>query len=288
MQPAAFEYHRPETLAEALELLAEHEDARPLAGGQSLLPAMKLRMSRPAALVDLGRVSGLGGIEADGDGLRIGATTRYVEVLDSDAVRSRCPVLAECVGLIGDAQVRNVGTLGGSVAHMDPAADLPTLLTALDAAIEVRGADGERAVPAREFFVGMFTTALRPGELVTALRVPATPAGVGAAYRKHRHPASRYAVVGVAAVVSSGDAGDVEGATLAVGGATGVPTLVELDPGSVAGRGGEEVAAAAADAVPGRLESPMGDGYASGEYRVHLASVLARRAVLDAAARAEG
>ena len=282
MQPATFAYHRPESLSEALDLLGEGEDVRPLAGGQSLLPAMKLRMSRPATLVDLGRVAELSGVAEEDDGLRIGATTRYVEVLDSELVRSRCPVLAECVGEIGDAQVRNVGTVGGSVAHMDPAADLPTALVALDAGIVVAGSGGERTVPAREFFLGMFTTALAPGELVTALRVPATPAGTGGCYRKHPHPASRYAVVGVAAVVRR-EGGAVAEATLGVGGATGSPVVVVLEAGGTI----DEVASAATDAVANAIESPMGDSYASGEYRVHLAGVLARRALLEAASRAE-
>lgn len=285
MQPSPFEYHRPETLEGALALLGEGEDARPLAGGQSLLPAMKLRLSAPAALVDLGRVAGLTGVERDGDALRVGAMTRYVEVLDSEAVRSGCPVLAECVETIGDAQVRNVGTVGGSVAHMDPAADLPTLLVALDADVDVAGADGERTVSARDFFLGMFTTALAPGELVTALRVPVSGRGVGGAYRKHAHPASRYAVVGVAAVVTTGEDG-VAGLALAVGGVTGAPVLVQVPEGEIRGASPEEAARAAADAVAPALDSPLGDAYASGGYRVHLAGILARRAVLAAAQRA--
>lgn len=285
MQPASFEYHRPETLADALTLLADREDARPLAGGQSLLPAMKLRMSRPGTLVDLSRIAEIKGVERDGDALRIGAMTRYVEVIDSDAVQDACPVLARCVGTIGDAQVRNVGTVGGSVAHMDPAADLPTLLVALDAGVVVSGADGERTVPAREFFLGMFTTALGPGELVTALRVPVTAGSEGASYRKHPHPASRYAVAGVAALVGW-DGDGCAGLDLAVGGVTGSPALVAVDADALRGASAGEAASLAAGAVPGSLESPMGDGYASGEYRVHLASVLARRAVLEAAERA--
>lgn len=287
MQPAAFDYHRPETLSDALALLTEREDARPLAGGQSLLPAMKLRMSAPAALVDLGRIAEMTGIEREGDELRIGAMARYVEVLVSDAVGDGCPALAECVGTIGDAQVRNVGTVGGSVAHMDPAADLPTLLVALDAEVLVAGGEGERTVPARSFFRGMFTTALEPGELVTALRVPVTGQGSGAAYRKHPHPASRYAVAGVAALVSwEGDG--CSALSVAVGGVTGSPALVEVPDDAVRGCSAEEAARLVAESVPGSLDAPLGDGYASGEYRVHLASVLARRAVLEAAGQAGG
>lgn len=286
MQPSPFEYHRPETLEEALALLGDLEDARPLAGGQSLLPAMKLRMSSPEALIDLGRVAELRGVERDGDALRIGAMTRYVEVLDSKEVSGGCPVLAECVGQIGDAQVRNVGTVGGSVAHMDPAADLPTLLVALDAGVVVAGPDGERTIPAHDFCRGMFTTACAPGELVVALRVPLTGEGSGGAYRKHPHPASRYAVVGVAALVAV-EAGEVTDLALSVGGVTGGPVRVQVPEEAVSGASPEAAAGAASDAVAPALDSPLGDAYASGEYRVHLAGVLARRAVLAAAERAE-
>ncbi|MFQ5679739.1 MAG: FAD binding domain-containing protein [Gemmatimonadota bacterium] len=288
MQPVAFDYHRPASLAEAIELLAGHDEARPLAGGHSLLPAMKLRLAAPAALVDVSRIPGLTGIEREGGVLRIGAMTVYAEIAASPEVRRGCPVLAEAVALIGDRQVRNRGTIGGSVAHADPAADLPTVLVALDATVEIVGVEGERSVPAREFFQGIFATALGPAELVTAVRVPATPAGTGAAYEKHPHPASRYAVVGVAAVLSL-DSGACSGVELVVGGVTGMPARV---PGAAEALEGAalspEAIAAAAASVPAALPEPMGDLYASGEYRVHLATVLARRALERAAERAEG
>ena len=288
MQPAPFEYHRPDSIPEALELLSELEGARPLAGGQSLLPTMKMRMATPGALVDLGRIPELSGVERDGDALRIGATTRYAQVLASEEVRTGCPLLVECVRRIGDPQVRNVGTVGGATAHMDPAADLPTALLALDAEIEVSGPDGERTEPARDFFVALFTTSLGPGELVTAVRVPVVGASEGSAYLKHPHPASRYAVVGVAARVRVlGDA--CSEASLAVGGVTGVPVRAGAAEERLVGRPPEEGAVAdAADAVAGALENPMGDDYASGEFRVHLATVLARRALAAAAGRAGG
>lgn len=285
MQPAPFDYHRPDALSEALELLESVEGARPLAGGQSLLPMMKMRMSSPAALVDLGRIDELAGVERDGDTLRIGATTRYAEILGSEAVREGCPLLVQCVEQIGDAQVRNVGTVGGSVAHMDPAADLPTALVALDAGVEVTGPGGERTVPAGEFFVGLFTTALEDGELVTALRVPVTGPSEGTAYLKHPHPASRYAVVGVAARVEM-DGEDCSGAALAVGGVTGAPVRITEAEESLTGRAPDgDAIAGAADAVADALDGPMGDDYASGEYRVHLAGVLARRALSAAVDR---
>lgn len=288
MQPAAFEYHRPGSLREALELLTELEDARPLAGGHSLLPIMKMRLATPAALVDLGRIDELSGIRIEGEELRVGAMAPYAEIAASSDVREACPALAETVELIGDRQVRNRGTIGGSVSHADPAADLPTLLVALDATIVAHGLRGEREIPAREFFLGTFTTALGPGELVTAVRLGVMPGGTGAAYAKHPHPASRYAVVGAAARVALSN-GACEAVDLAVGGVTGAPVLISGVGQALAGEAPTpETIAEAADAVAGALENPMGDLYASGEYRVHLASVLARRALAQAVERAGG
>jgi aerobic carbon-monoxide dehydrogenase medium subunit len=284
MRPAEFAYHRPDGLDEALSLLGE--EARPLAGGHSLLPLMKLRLSTPEALVDLAGVPGLDEISEDGDGLRVGALATHASVAASELVRSRCPVLAETAALIGDAQVRNRGTLGGSVAHADPAADYPTVLKALGATLSVAGKDGEREVAADDFFVDMFATALQPGELVVEAKVPATPAGTGAAYVKHRHPASFYAVVGVAAVVSVED-GSCTSARLTIGGVTGTPVDATAAAESLVGAPpSEESAAAAADNVAAALPNAMSDTYASGDYRVHLATVLARRALLTAFDRA--
>jgi aerobic carbon-monoxide dehydrogenase medium subunit len=284
MRPAEFEYHRPESLDEALALLGE--ESRPLAGGHSLLPLMKMRLSTPEALVDLADVPGLNEISEDGDGLRVGALATHASVAASDLVHSRCLVLAETAALIGDAQVRNRGTLGGSVAHADPAADYPTILTALGATLSVTGENGEREIAADDFFVGMFATALQPGELVVAAKVPATPAGTGAAYVKHRHPASFYAVVGVAAVVAV-ENGSCTSARLTIGGVTGRPVDAAAAAESVVGAPpSEESAAAAADTVAEALPNAVSDTYASGEYRVHLATVLARQALLTAFERA--
>jgi aerobic carbon-monoxide dehydrogenase medium subunit len=284
MRPAEFEYHRPRSLEEALSLLGD--ESRPLAGGHSLLPLMKLRLSTPEALVDLAGVPGLDAIAEDGDGLRIGALATHGSVAGSELVRSRCPVLAETAALIGDAQVRNRGTLGGSVAHADPAADYPTVLKALGATIAVAGGGGERDVAADDFFVDVFTTSLQPGELVVAAKVSSTPAGTGAAYLKHPHPASFYAVVGVAAVASV-ENGSCTGAQLTIGGVTGTSVHATAAAESLAGAPtSEESAAAAAEKVAEALPNPMSDTYASGEYRVHLATVLAQRAILTAFERA--
>jgi carbon-monoxide dehydrogenase medium subunit len=285
-RPAAFAYHRPATLDEALDLLGDLDDARPLAGGHSLLPAMKLRLSTPATLVDIARIPGLADIEHDGDRLRIGALVTHAEVADSETVRRLSPLLAEAAALIGDRQVRNRGTIGGSLAHADPGADYPTAVTALGTTITASGRGGTREIPAEAFFTGVFTTALQPGELLTAVSVPAGAPGTGAAYLKHKHPASGYAVAAAAAVVTvEGD--HCTGARIVVGGVTGVPVdataAAEVLVGS---RGTADAIAEAAAKVPESLGDALGDGYASAEYRRHLASVLAGRAVAAAFSRA--
>lgn len=288
MQTAPFDYHRPASVAEALDLLGRLEGARPIAGGHSLLPAMKLRVANPPALVDLTRIPGMGDISNNGDGITIGALATHAAVVGSDAVRRHCPVLAETAEMIGDRQVRNRGTMGGAVAHADPAADYPTVLKALDASITVTGGGGDRTVSAGDFFVDIFTTALQPGELVTAVTVPALGAGWGGAYHKHRHPASSYAVVGVAAVVQVAD-GVCRDARIAVGGVTGKPELAVAAADALTGQApGAEAIAAAAGRVAEALANPIGDTYASGEYRAHLAGVLTGRALTDAFERAGG
>jgi carbon-monoxide dehydrogenase medium subunit len=282
MRPAAFEYHRPASLEEAFELLGGDGEARPLAGGHSLLPMMKVRLSTPTALVDLAGIEGLDGITRDGDSLVIGALATHASVAASELVRSECPVLAETASLIGDRQVRNRGTIGGSVAHADPAADYPTVLLALEATISVAGREGTRDIPADDCFVDVFTTAIRAGELVVSVRVPATGSGTGAAYVKHRHPASSYAVAGACAVVTV-EGGTCSRARLVVGGVTGSPVVVAAAGEELVGKKpSDDAIAAAAAKVPEALEMPLEDTYASGEYRRHLAEVIARRA-LDAA-----
>ncbi len=288
MQTAPFDYYRPETLAEAIDLLTGTEGARPLAGGHSLLPAMKLRLSTPPALVDLGRLPGLDGIEGNGDVLTIGALAKHAAVAASEVVRSSCPVLADTAAHIGDPQVRNKGTMGGSLAHADPAADYPTVMRALGATITVSGSDGERTIPADDFFVDVFTTALKSGELITSIEVPAMGAGRGGAYLKHRHPASSYAVVGVAAVVKM-DGGSCSEAAIAVGGVTGKPERAAAAEEAITGVAPtEEAIAAAAAKVPEALSRAIGDLYASGEFRTHLATVLTKRALTAAFAAAGG
>jgi carbon-monoxide dehydrogenase medium subunit len=285
MRPAEFSYHLPTSLDEAITLLSEVDESRPLAGGQSLIPMMKLRLAAPAALVDLRRVPGLDEISTNG-GLTLGARATHRSVSESDAVRFGWPALADLAGQIGDPQVRNWGTLGGSIAHADPAADYPTMLTALGATITATGRGGERTITADDFFVGLFETALEEGELVTSVNVPAQPSGTGAAYAKHRHPASFFAVAGAAAVVSV-ENGTCTEARITIGGVGIAP--VDATAAADALRGGavsEEAFAAASELVPQSIPDARTDTYASGEYRTHLAKVLARRALAKAFERA--
>ena len=196
MIPQQFEYSAPKTLDEALGLLAE--GARPLAGGMSLIPMMKLRLSNPEHLVDLGRIKDLSYIREQGTVIHIGATTTHHDVESSPLLRGKCPLLAETASHIGDVQVRNMGTIGGSTAHADPSADYPAALQALEAKIVLRGAKSERTVPADEFFVDTFTTALEPGEIVREVIVPVDGEGTGTSYQKVLQPASGFAIVGIA------------------------------------------------------------------------------------------
>src|SRR5262245_8374314 len=196
---------------------------------------MKIRFSTPSALVDTGRIAELLGIEADDGGIRIGATTTHAEIAASDLVRSGARALAEAAAIIGDRQVRNRGTIGGSLAHADPGADEPTVVTALGATIATIGEDGRRDIAAGDFFTGLFSTALKPGELLTSVHVPAAGAGTGSAYAKHKHPASGYAVAAAAAVVAVGG-GSCTAAKLVVGGVTGAP--VDVPVAGLVGTGG--------------------------------------------------
>jgi carbon-monoxide dehydrogenase medium subunit len=280
MFPASFDYHRPKTIQEAVKLLRDVKGARLLAGGHSLLPAMKLRLASPAALIDISRIKELSGIDSTKDGLRIGALTTHAAIADSEVVRKSCPVLADAAAHIGDPQVRNRGTIGGSIAHADPAADYPTVMLLLDAKIiAVNGKD--REINAEKFFVDLFTTSLKPGEILTSIVIPKLDAGASAVYLKHRHPASAFAVVGVAAMirVKDGKCADVR---IAVGGVTAVAVRAKSAERALAGQAPtaaniEKAAAAVADA----LKDPIGDSYASGEFRVHLASVMTKRALMQ-------
>jgi len=288
MYAANFDYYLPKTVAEAVELLRKNKNARVLAGGHSLLPSMKLRVSTPAALVDIGRLKGLAGIKVGKKEVKIGALTTHAMIAGSESLRKACPILAEAAALVGDVQVRNRGTIGGSLAHADPAADYPTVMMAVEATITATGPKGDREVGADKFFKDLFTTALKPGEILTSVSVPAYGGmkGMGGAYLKHRHPASSYAVVGVAAMVGLKN-GKVARVSLVVGGATANPMHAQAAEAALMGMAPDEAnIAAAADKVD--IQATMSDTYASAEYRVHLAKVLAKRALMVAAQRATG
>lgn len=281
MIPAPFDYERADSVARALELLRQGgEDARLLAGGHSLLPLMRLRLARPTLLVDIGRLDDLKYISGDGDTLEIGALTTHHDLADSHELRDACPLLADTASQIGDPQVRHRGTIGGSVAHADPASDLPTALLALDAEFIVQGASGSRSVAAGDFFHGPFTCAVEEGEMLTAVRVPLSAArGV---YRKFHRRAQDWAIVGVAASVQV-EAGAVASASIGLTNMGGTPlraTAVEhalvgaTDTGSIA-----TAAARVAD-----LPHPHDDEQASADYRLHIAEVLIGRAVRAAMA----
>jgi carbon-monoxide dehydrogenase medium subunit len=287
MYAAHFNYHRPKTLAEATRLLQANKDAKLLAGGHSLLPAMKLRVAGPGTLVDIGAIEELSGISVDGAALRIGALTTHASIAASAEVRERCPVLAEAAAEIGDLQVRNRGTIGGALAHADPAADFPTVVVALGATLAAAGTAGSREIPAESFFKDLFTTDLTSTEVLTAVRVPTYGKGTGGAYLKHRHPASSYAVVGVAALVTI-VGGKCAKASVVVGGATVNPVRAKAAEAALVGQAAtDEALGSAAAKVAEAVKDPLSDSYASGEFRTHLAAVLARRALAAAVARAK-
>jgi aerobic carbon-monoxide dehydrogenase medium subunit len=280
MFPSDFEYAAPATLQEALDLLSQNPEAKVLAGGHSLLPAMKLRLMSPALLVDIGKIPELKGIRANGS-VSIGAYTTYHELETSQELAQRVPMLVECAQNIGDPQVRNRGTIGGSIAHADPAADMTAVVLALGAEIKAVGPNGERTIPIDDFFVDMLQSALDQGELLTEIRVPQMQGKVGMAYEKFKHPASGYAIVGVAALVQIDDSG-ITACRIAVTGAGPKAQRAALAENMLLQRQGsaEDIAAAAEQAASG-LEL-FGDISASEEYRAHLARVLTKRALTRA------
>lgn len=284
MKPAPFQYYAPRSLEEALALLAEHGyDAKPLAGGQSLVPAMNFRLAQPAVLVDLNRLSELAGITADGQGgLRIGAMTRQRAVERNPLVAQQAPLLAETLPYIAHPQIRNRGTLGGSLAHNDPAAELPAVAVTLDAQMRVRKQGGERVVPASDFFLGIFTTALEPDELLVEIVFPALPSQTGVAFEEMARRHGDYALVGCAARVTLADNGTVTDARLvflSVG--DGPVQAVSAVKALLGQRPTLDTIRAASEAVGQDIDSPS-DIHASSDFRRHLARVLARRALTRA------
>ncbi|HKB24418.1 MAG TPA: xanthine dehydrogenase family protein subunit M [Methylomirabilota bacterium] len=289
MYPATFQYHSPKNVKEALGLLGKHKDeAKVLAGGHSLIPMMKLRLAQPKHLVDLRRVPGLSGIKADGKALAIGAMTTHWAIESSSTVKSKLPVLAEVAALIGDPAVRNKGTIGGSLAHADPAADWPAAILALGAEMVCEGPKGKRKVAADQWFLGLMATALKDRELLVQVRVPLLAPGSGAAYLKFPHPASRFAVVGVCAAVTLDKQGVCTKASVAV---TGAGTKAVRAKGVEAGLVGKKLDAAAIEAAAQKAAEGVdvqADLQGSVEYKAHLCRVFAKRALTEAVKRARG
>lgn len=287
MIPSAFEYVAPSSLSEASAFLAAHPDeAKLLAGGHSLIPLMKLRLAGPKYLVDLQHVPGLKGIRRIGDALEIGALTTHYEIESSPLVREVLPVLAETAATIGDVQVRNRGTIGGSLAHADPAADYPATILALDAEITATGTKGSRTIKASDLFVDVLTTSLQPDEVITQVRVPIPAAGSGASYQKFPHPASRYAIVGVAAVVRLNADGRCASAAIGITGAGSKAERATAAERSLVGSTLDEAALRKAGAAAAEAIEPVGDIHASAEYRRHLVQEFTVRALRAAQARA--
>jgi carbon-monoxide dehydrogenase medium subunit len=281
--PAPFDYAAPDSLDEAVALLARNEDAKVLTGGHSLIPLLKLRLARPALVVDLRRVPGLTEIRESAEGLEIGGAATHAAIAESDLVRAAAPLIAEVAGIIGDVQVRNAGTIGGSVVHADPAADWPAALLAARAELVLQGPVGRRVVPAERFFVGLLESAAQPGEILVAVHVPR--ASGGAAYEKMAQSASGFALAGVAVAL------ELDGDTIATArvGVTGVGEHAYRATGveeALAGSAVDEDSLRHACRSAAQGVEALSDLHASAEYRQHLASVLARRAAVRAVERA--
>ena len=288
MFPASFGYVAPRSLGEAFELMARHgEDAKILAGGHSLLPAMKLRLASPRYLIDIGGLPGMRGIKTEGEALVIGALTVHGDILASEIVRQRVPGLTDAASVIGDVQVRNRGTVGGSVAHADPAADFPVILTALNASFILQSTSGSRSVPADEFFIDFFTTAMAQNEILTTICVPLPPEGTGTAYAKLAHPASGYVVVSAGALVHRQRSGSCVSSRIAIGGLGSGPRRAIATEMELQGKPltPQLITAAAARATE-EIDSDD-DSYASADYKRHMATVLARRAIESAVERSQ-
>ena len=289
MYPASFDYHTPGSVQEAISLLGKlRDDAKLLAGGHSLIPMMKLRLAQPKHLIDLRKVPGLAGIREDGGSIALGAMTTHWQVESSKLLQAKIPVVSDAAGMIGDPQVRNLGTIGGSLAHADPAADMPAVMIALGAELVIEGTRGRRTVKVDDFFKGLMMTAVGPDEILAEIRVPVPPAGSGAAYQKFPHPASRFAVVGVCAALTV----DGKGICTKAGvGVTGAGTRAVRAKGVEAGLAGKALDHAAIEAAAAKAADGVdvqADLQGSAEYKSHLLRVHARRAIEAALGRAKG
>ena len=286
MYSAEFDYYRAGSVAEASDLLKKYPGAKLLAGGHSLIPLLKLRLASPTALIDIGRIAELKGITVSDGTIRIGPLTTHAELAASPELREHCPALAEAAARVGDPAVRNRGTIGGNVAHADPASDLPTVLAAVGARMSTAGPAGRRTVDARDFCTGMMTTTLGDQDVLTGIDVPARKESQGQAYAKFEHPASRYAVIGVAAVITV-SGGKCTGADIAVGGCVPRPVRATTVEKALTGQvlSPESIAQASRQVAQDLGDDILGDLYASADYRKNVASVWVKRAITAAVER---
>jgi carbon-monoxide dehydrogenase medium subunit len=284
--PAVFDYHPAQSLDEAIALLQQYGDeAKILAGGHSLIPAMKLRLSQPSHLIDIGRIAGLSYIREDGNTVVIGAMTTYTTLARSELLRQRFPLIADSASVIGDQQVRNRGTIGGSIAHSDPAGDMPGIILALKADIVVRGPDKSRMIAADDFFIGTFETALAPDEIVTEIRLALPAAHTGSAYMKLENKASHYAITGCATVITRDAGGACTAASITITGASTQTIRAKAAEAALLGRQLDEttIAEAASHAADGM--EVVSDIHGSTDYRRQMTAVITKRALLKAMER---
>ena len=274
-----FDYVCAQTLDEALTLLAENEDAKILAGGHSLIPAMKLRLAMPPLLIDIGRIPDLCHIREEGNQILIGAMTSHYQIESSELLKNICPLLPECAGHIGDVQVRNKGTIGGSLAHSDPAGDWPAAAIALNAELVAASKNGERSISVDEFFVDLMTTALRPGEILREIRINKRGGRTGQAYLKMHHPASGFAVIGVAASITLDDHGGCQDASIGITGVSAKAYRARAVESGLKGKAPDDQAIVDAAAHATEDVDVNGDLFASEDYRRHLAVVYTKRAI---------
>ncbi|MCZ6454233.1 MAG: xanthine dehydrogenase family protein subunit M [Alphaproteobacteria bacterium] len=288
MTPGVFEYHRPNTVEEALALLGQFgEDGKVLAGGHSLVPMMKLRLAEPAHLIDINAIDGLRGIRDEGDVIVIGAGTTQAEVLTSDLLAKKCPILPEAAAQIADPQVRNCGTIGGNCANGDPGNDDPAIMMALDASYTLQSQDGERQIAAREFYQGIYTTALADNELLTEIRIPTPAEGVGMSYQKIKRKVGDYAIAAAAVTLSMSD-GKCTDAAIAL---TNVGDTALLPLAAADAIKGTSVDASAVDAAAEAAmaaSEPVEDLRGTREYRTAMAGQMTRQAIVEALSRAAG
>ena len=286
MIPGSFDYHRPSSVKEAVGLLARlGEDARAIAGGHSLIPMMKLRLAAPTNLVDLGGIADLKGIRADGKDIVIGAMATPHELIGSRLLSDKLPILAETAGLIADPQVRYVGTVGGNVANGDPGNDMPAVMMCLDATYHVTGKSGERKIAAREFYQGAYFTALEPGEIITAVRIPVPPAGHGHAYEKLKRKVGDYATA-AAAVILTMKGGKVESCSIGLTNVAETPLWAEEAGKILTGSGLDDATMKKAVTAAEKITSPANDRRGTPQYRTRMAGVMLTRALARARQRA--